>query len=244
MPYEKRVNLFFERRPQYAYGILHAARLAKLLGLNEISVIEFGVAGGAGLLNMEFHATKVESLTGITVQVFGFDTGEALPSPKSYKDLPHHWKEGFFKMDYEVLRRRLQRAKIILGDVGETVPGFCDSWKPPPIGFIAHDLDFYSSTALSFQIFESAPRYRLPRIFNYFDDIIGTEIEAYNEFVGELAAIHEFNNIHNTQKILACQHFRRFAMQPWHHQFFIHHDFAHPLYEKFVSNINQQLPLS
>ena len=35
-------------RPNYAYCMLHAARLAQKLGLDRISALEFGVAGGNG----------------------------------------------------------------------------------------------------------------------------------------------------------------------------------------------------
>ena len=243
LPYRNRVNLFFERRPHYAYGILHGAQLAKSLGINEISVIEFGVAGGNGLLNMEYHARRVEKITGIAVQIFGFDTGKGLPPPKGYKDSPYNWKEGSYDMNVELLKSRLSTAKIILGDVGETLNDYCNSWNPAPIAFIAHDFDFYSSTLESFKIFEVPSQYRLPRIFNYFDDILGTVTAAYNDYTGELAAIHEFNVTHSSQKIAPCQHFKLFAMQPWHHQFFMHHDFLHAQYDTFVSDDVQQLSL-
>jgi len=38
--------------PAYAYGMLNAAIQAKELGLTRISAIEFGVAGGNGMLAM------------------------------------------------------------------------------------------------------------------------------------------------------------------------------------------------
>src|SRR2546428_12735354 len=53
------VNLLHERimerggsslRANYLYGVLHAARLANVLGIPAISAIEFGVAGGRGFL--------------------------------------------------------------------------------------------------------------------------------------------------------------------------------------------------
>ena len=39
-------------RPNYAYGMLRAADCAKYFGHESVTVIEFGVASGAGLLNM------------------------------------------------------------------------------------------------------------------------------------------------------------------------------------------------
>ena len=40
----------------YGYPLLHAAWLAKKLGHSEIAAIEFGVAGGNGLVALERHA--------------------------------------------------------------------------------------------------------------------------------------------------------------------------------------------
>src|SRR3989442_47546 len=48
----------------------------KTLGYTRISVLEFGVAGGRGLLNLEYHAQPVESLLSIEIDVYGFDAGE------------------------------------------------------------------------------------------------------------------------------------------------------------------------
>ena len=39
-------------RPHYAYCTYHAARLAEILGIERISLIEFGVAGGNGLVEL------------------------------------------------------------------------------------------------------------------------------------------------------------------------------------------------
>lgn len=41
------------KRPEYTWGILQGAALGKVLGFERISAIEFGVAGGRGLLAME-----------------------------------------------------------------------------------------------------------------------------------------------------------------------------------------------
>ncbi len=88
LPYKERVEWFLEKRPHYAYTLLQAATLAQRLSLPKISAIEFGVAGGKGLLNLEYHATKIEQLTGVEIELYGFDTGAGLPQPKDYRDLP------------------------------------------------------------------------------------------------------------------------------------------------------------
>ena len=52
-------------RESYAYGILAAADLAKSHNINKISIIEFGVASGNGLLNMCYIANKVTKLNAL-----------------------------------------------------------------------------------------------------------------------------------------------------------------------------------
>ena len=56
------------------------------------------------------------------------------------------WGEGFYQMDVgKRLRAKLKEARLILGDVEETIPSFLPAIKHP-IGFVAFDLDYYSST--------------------------------------------------------------------------------------------------
>jgi len=48
-------------RPNYAFLVYQAARLAAQLGQPRVSILEFGVAGGEGLLALEHHAEKRKS---------------------------------------------------------------------------------------------------------------------------------------------------------------------------------------
>jgi len=48
-----KVDLDLYRKPAYAYGIYASAAQARALGIPCISAIEFGVATGNGLLEME-----------------------------------------------------------------------------------------------------------------------------------------------------------------------------------------------
>src|ERR1022692_4799870 len=66
-------------RPNYAYGVYAAADLGKRLGLNAISVIEFGVAGGRGLLALERIAEIVGKSTGIQIKVAVLIPGRGCP---------------------------------------------------------------------------------------------------------------------------------------------------------------------
>src|SRR5262245_22400563 len=74
-------------RTWLAYGVMQAAVQAKALGLPAISVVEFGVAGGSGLLLLEQYAEEVERASGVRCHVFGFDAGEGMPKPVDHRDL-------------------------------------------------------------------------------------------------------------------------------------------------------------
>ena len=60
--------------------MLHAADLALEMRHRRVSVIEFGVANGAGLINLCKIAKSVTKTTGIEFDVYGFDTGAGMPS--------------------------------------------------------------------------------------------------------------------------------------------------------------------
>lgn len=228
---ETRVSLGLGVKPMYMFGIYQAATLAKGLGLPGISVIEFGVAGGRGLLAMEKSAKEVERHFGVSIDVFGFDTGKGLPPPTDYRDLPYLWNSGFYAMDVERLRARLERAQLILGDVAEKVVAFVSQIKRP-IGFVSFDMDYYSSTVKAFQLWNGAPETRLPRVMCYFDDIYG-----HNEYIGELGAIREFNLAHSYMKLCPMYLLGHTQECParWHDQIYMLHDFHHPLYCAYSS---------
>jgi PAS domain S-box-containing protein len=218
-------------RPNYTWGVLQGVHLAKVLGIDRVSVIEFGVAGGNGLVSLERSAERIEDLLGVGVDVYGFDTGCGLPKPLDYRDCPNLWSQGLYRIDEEKLRKRLQRARLLLGLVDETVPQFIKS-KPSPIAFISFDLDYYSSTAQALKLLEEDPALLLPRIYCYFDDILGF---TYSEYNGERLAISEFNASHDMRKISPIYGMRyylpsRYSTARWSEQFYIAHIFDHDLY--------------
>jgi hypothetical protein len=223
----------------------YAARLAKLLGLPRISVIEFGVAGGNGLVVIEQHARWIRRELDVEMEIYGFDTGEGLPEPLDYPDLPFAWRAGFFKMDRPALEKRLQVSRLVIGDVRDTSRVFFDRYDPAPIGCIFHDLDFYSSTRDSFAILEAPSERLLPRIYNYFDDIIGSDLGLQSDFVGQRLAIREFNERHAERKIANCYQFaHRKTQKRWYQQIFAFHDFRHPQYNEYIETAGLQLPLT
>lgn len=226
-------------RPHYAFCMYYAARDAYKLGYKRISVVEFGVAGGLGLIQLERIATEVEQEFPIKIDIYGFDTGEGLPDPVDYRDLPYIWQPGFYKMDQEKLRQKLKRSKLILGNVKETAPFFFKKYNSAPLAAAFFDLDYYSSTIDSFKIFETEFENQLPRIFCYCDDIISSESGGLmSEYVGQLAAINAYNESNSMRKIAKASglELTRRRMAKWNHQIYIHHCFEHPNYNKYIHN--------
>lgn len=244
--YETRLRYDAMARPWYGYCVWNAANLAKALGLDAISVIEFGVAGGRGLLNMEEHVKEIERSTGVSISIYGFDSGEGLPEPTDFRDLPYRFKAGSFVMDRAKLEASLERAKLVIGNVKATVKTFVEAFDPPPIGAVMFDLDFYSSTREAFGVFgyDDHGRY-LPRVFCYFDDITDEGITAYNENTGALRAIRDFNDQREDCKIAKINSLWETRRIPsgWNEKIYVAHYFTHDRYNTYVSEKSQQLPI-
>jgi hypothetical protein len=203
--------------PQYLVGVLHAARYGS------VSVIEFGVGAGHGLLALQRHAWDVERVTRSPIYVYGFDTGSGLPpGTGDYRDHPDVWCPGDFQMDEAALRSRLgPRSSLILGDVAETV--FSQTFEAP-IGFVAIDLDLYSSTSAALALFHRNDVQRLVRTALYFDDVT---MECTHRFAGELLAIAEFNAKSDAVKIdrwSGLRHGRPFSEASWLDGMYLAHD--------------------
>jgi hypothetical protein len=219
-------------RPGYLWGSLHGAYLAKTLGLPSASLIEFGVAGGNGLVALELIAESIEHHLGVKISVFGFDTGKGLPKPQDVRDCPNLFTEGTYPMDVDKLRSRLRRARLILGMVDETVPLFVSTYKPAPVAFVSVDLDLYTSTKQALRLFEADTSSFLPRVHCYFDDINGFTFAEHN---GERLAIAEFNQEHQSRKISPMYHLRHYvptrcADDAWVNRFYLAHILDHESY--------------
>ncbi|OLC14243.1 MAG: hypothetical protein AUH32_06095 [Actinobacteria bacterium 13_1_40CM_66_12] len=243
--FEARLKWDAMDRPDYAYGTYQAARQARALGLGGITVIEMGVAGGRGLLALERHARAVQEQIGIEIAVFGFDLGSGLPQPRDYRDMPYVWRSGYFAMDGEQLRDRLQTAEIVVGDVAETVPQFLTRRELLPIGFVAFDLDYYSSTAAALALLSADAPSLLPRVFCHFDDVVGDDWELHSEYTGELLAISEFSAGHSDRKVAPIHGlaYKRAISAEWHAKQYVLHYFSHPLYEKHIGRSDWQVPV-
>lgn len=241
-PLEKRILYGIHDRPHYAYGVYWSAFLAAALGLAGITVIEFGVAGGKGLLALEALALEIGRALGIAIEVVGFDSGKGMPPPADYRDLPHVWAAGFYGMDESKLRARLKKAHLVLGDVAVTVQEWMRSGIRYPVGFIAFDLDYYSSTVHAMKLFDGPAATHLPRVHCYFDDLAGNNLSCMNPYVGEALAIEEFNASHAERKVCQIAQLRNARMhwEPWIERMYAFHDFAHPDYTKLVIPMKPQ----
>ncbi len=216
-------------RMHHAWGLLYAADQAKQCGIGELTVIEFGVANGAGLLNICEIAARVTRETGVAFRIVGFDAGAGLPKPVDYRDHPEHYRQGDYPMvnRTELLARLPRNAEVVFGDVRETARDFL-ARDLPPIGFLSFDLDFYSSTSDALQVLDGSPERYLPWTVCYFDDVHFME---HNQFQGELLAIHDFNASRADRKIAPVNwldHYRLFHWAAWVRRMYFLHLFGHP----------------
>ena len=224
----KRVEYDCIPRQPYAYGILLAANHAKAHGLNRVTLVEFGVATGAGLLNICWIAAQVTRETGVDFDIVGFDSGEGMPPPIDYRDHPEKYFTGDFPM---VSRQALiaalpPNARILFGPIGATLETAKASLQSP-IGFVSVDVDYYSSTKACLGIFNWDPSCYLPSVPVYFDDVQDPDD---NEYCGELLAIKEFNSETGHRKITPVNFLSRlrvFKHAVWHEQMYYAHILDH-----------------
>jgi hypothetical protein len=230
-----------DTRPQYLWPLIHAAHVARALGMPKIAALEFGVAGGNGLLAMERAAALVTEMSGTEVEIYGFDTGSGMPAPTDPRDAPFLIEPSYFDMDEAALRARLTTAELVIGPVGETVPAWA-AGSHAPIGFIAFDLDYYSSTVEAFRVLEGEFDAYMPRVQCYFDDTFGY---GWTEFMGVHAAIAEYNAASQRRKIGKI-HGLRFELPPhefqqaWHEKMYVFHLFDHPRYGDFEGKVDER----
>jgi hypothetical protein len=239
LPLEKELWLQTSSRPHYLYCVYHAAQLARRLHLSSISVLEFGVAGGNGVVFLERLAPRIQQALGIEVQVYGFDTGVGLPATTAPEDLPYWFRTSQYAMDVRALEAKLRSATLVLGDVKDTVPDFFAKYRPAPVGAILNDLDLYTSTAKSLSLFDHEPTNFLPRVFLYFDDIIGNELSMYGQSNGQLRAISEFNTNHPCIDICLNQNLLPRYEISYRYQVYYGHLRAHPLYTQYIGGDSQ-----
>jgi hypothetical protein len=227
-----RAKVYFDLafRQYTAFCLLDAADRARSLGLSRISAIEFGVASGAGLLNICENARKVSRITGVEIFIFGFDTGAGLPPPRSYRDHPELYREGDFPMDFAALEEKLPpNAKLILGDIAKTVPALIQGGISAPLGYVAIDVDYFWSAEEALKIFIGSAGSYLPLVNIYLDDCHNA---YHNPACGEMLACADFNQAHSLRQIYpytALREKRLFKRASWISKIYAAHILDHPV---------------
>jgi hypothetical protein len=240
LPPQLEVEFNLSTRGGYAYCVYHAAALARRLNVPAISVLEFGVAGGNGLLFLDQFARRVAIELDVQIQVYGFDTGRGLPEVVGAENLPYWFQSSQYGMDIKSLRAAGVSATLVLGDVKETVKSFFAQHKAAPVGAILNDLDLYSSTSDSFMLFEQDYSHFLPRLFMYFDDVIGTEYEMYSPCNGQLLAISDFNKSQDRAYLGLNQNLQTRPDLIYRNQIYYAHLKSHPQYQQYIGAQRQR----
>lgn len=228
--YSQKIDFDLVIRQQNAFCLLKAAEFAKSLGIKSVTAIEFGVAAGAGLLNICEISKNITKETGVEFKIFGFDTGAGMPPPRDYRDQPEIFKEGHFPMvdRTKLLQALPDNAKLIVGDIAQTVPEFIKTLSPEsPIGFISVDVDYYWSAKECLSVLLGEPEKYLPMTLVYLDDI---GVPSSNPWVGELLAVNEFNAENHHRKIHPYTFLRSqriFKQTRWIEQIFMLHTLDH-----------------
>jgi hypothetical protein len=233
----KKIDYDLVPRQPYAFGLQQAFELAARekvkLGLKRLVLIEFGVASGAGLLNMCRIGKKLARHYGLECRVIGFDAGNGMPTPVDYRDHPEKYLDGdFIPHDANALQNALPaNASIIYGPIGETVGGF-ELEASETIGFVSIDVDYWSSTVDCLRLFENEALAFLPRMPVYLDDVNNID---HHPYAGELLAVSEFNAAHERRKLSrmnGLRNWRIFKNALWLDQLYWFLDFDHPYFTR------------
>jgi hypothetical protein len=228
--YKMRIACDLVVRQQYAFSLLKTAELAMVQGLKSVTAIEFGVAAGAGLVNICDISRNITKLTGVDFKIFGFDSGKGMPPPRDHRDHPEVFSAGSYPLiDRSALMRALpHNAKLILGDIQETLPPFVAGLSASsPVGFVVIDVDYYWSAKECLNVFLGAADNYLPWTLVYLDDI---GFESANPWAGELLAVREFNEENEMRKInlfRGLRHKRLFKHTSWFDQVYLLHVLDH-----------------
>jgi hypothetical protein len=228
--YKTKIDFDLVVRQQYAFSLWKTAELARDQGLKSVTVIEFGVAAGAGLVNICGISQKITKLTGVEFQIFGFDSGRGMPPARDHRDHPEIFSEGSYPLiDRSALMRALPpNARLILGDIEDTLPPFLAGLSASsPVGFVVVDVDYYSSAKECLNVFLGAADNYLPWTLVYLDD---TGFESANPWAGELLAVREFNEENEMRKIhlhTGLRHKRLFKHTSWLDQIYLLHVLDH-----------------
>lgn len=186
--------------PFYAVGLQTACKYACLASAEGFTAIEFGVAGGNGLVKLSEYAARMSQRTGLKIKVVGFDSGRGLPRGTGYRDVPWLWNPGDFPCSVDKLRTMLPaETELVTGQIENTLPRWFEEKPRLPVGFVSMDVDYYSSTAMICETLGDLDVCcLLPFVSFYFDDVLRY---AVPRCTGEFAAIDEFNRSHHCRQL-------------------------------------------
>ena len=202
---------------------------------------------GGGLINMAKIAKKLSNYYNIEAKVIGFDSMIGMPNPVDYRDHPEKYLDGdFIPVDFEKLKSILpENCMIYTGNLKKSIKEFQKTLsKGDHIAFISFDLDYWSSTLDSFEIFNFPFNCFLPRTVLYFDDI--QDIDD-NEYAGEFLAIKEYNSENKVKKIVQINNLkyqRIFKNQVWIEQMYWHINFNNPFFSRDFHKNRKRITLS
>lgn len=187
------------RYPAYALGLQTACKYARLASAAGFTAIEFGVAGGNGLMELSKYAAEMSQRTGLKIKVVGFDSGAGLPQGTDYRDAPWLWNPGDFPCNVNKLRLVLPtEIELVVGQIQKMLPHWFEERPRLPVGFVSVDVDYYSSTASILETLGNVDvRCLLPFVSFYFDDVLRY---LTPRCTGESAALDEFNRSHDRRQ--------------------------------------------
>ena len=259
------------RYPQYSFGLASACREAKALGINKISALEFGVAGGNGLMALASAAHQCTIEFGIEVQVFGFDSGIGMPNHQGFVDAPYLWKQGDFRMDAGALRDSMPKStNVIIGQVSDSVPFYLSKVRrssltlesgqavsgiakrpSEPCTLLRSDERFDTSAPIAFVSFDldyySSTKAAL-QLFRGAPCLprVWTyfdDLDFISKQTGEWLAIDEFNSEMNGESFISEVALSMPSWVNWAHRMRVLHNYNHPMYNNPTTG-DLQLPLA
>jgi hypothetical protein len=227
-------------RAHHAFSLLKVADWAKKYGIPRVTAVEFGVANGAGLLNMCEVGGRVTEATGVQFDFVGFDGGAGLPPPRDYRDHPEYYNLGDYPMlsPGSLMSCLPKNARLVLGDIHETVRRFVPS---SPVAFVSIDVDYYHSAVDALRLLESSPEMYLPWVIIYLDDV---DAEGHNQHSGEMLAVHEFTAHHSLRPITPYNTLRSrrlFQRALWIDHMYMVHVFDHPIRARALHQVGQSV---
>jgi hypothetical protein len=203
-------------RQPYAFGLGEAFRIAasnqRQLGIERLVIVEFGVASGAGLLNLCRISEKLSLYYGLPVKLIGFDSGEGMPSPIDFRDHPEKYLDGDFPPhDRALLDSSLpSNAEVIYGPISNSLGQLDEMLSVGDfISFVSIDVDYWSSTIDCLKILDNERRSFLPLMPMYFDDVNNVD---HHPYAGELLAITEYNEHSASKKVVKMNQLRNWRV--------------------------------